>query len=164
MAVTGNASTAIEMITSGIRALRSTRATLHIPLVLPYLARAYTDFGQFEQAWDCIGEALTEVETTKYRWCEADIHRTAGEIALMAPVPDEAKAEAYFDRALAVARERHAKSWELRAAMSMARLRRDQGKRREAHELLAPIYNWFTEGSETLDLKEAKALLCQLVS
>jgi class 3 adenylate cyclase/predicted ATPase len=164
LAVTGNASTAIEMITSGIRALRSTRATLHIPLVLPYLARAYADFGQFEQAWNCIGEALTEVETTKYRWCEADIHRTAGEIALMAPVPDEAKAEAYFDRALAVARERQAKSWELRAAMSMARLRRDQGKRREAHELLAPIYIWFTEGSETLDLKEAKALLYELVS
>ena len=163
MAVTGNTSTAIEMITSGIWALRSTRATLHIPLVLPYLARAYADFGQFEQAWNCIGEALTEVETTKYRWCEADIHRTAGEIALMAPVPDEAKAEAYFDRALAVARERQAKSWELRAAMSMARLRRDQGKRREAHELLAPIYGWFTAGSETLDLKEAKALLYELV-
>jgi predicted ATPase len=81
----------------------------------------------------------------------------------MAPVPDEAKAEAYFDRALAVARERQAKSWELRAAMSMARLRRDQGKRREAYELLTPIYSWFTEGFETLDLKEAKALLCELV-
>ena len=78
---------------------------------------------------------------------------------MMSPQPDAAKAEAYFDRALAVAREQQAKSWELRAAMSMARLWRDQGKRNEARELLPPVYGWFTEGFDTLDLKEAKALL-----
>jgi predicted ATPase len=94
--------------------------------------------------------------------CEADVHRTAGEIALSSPEPDAAKAEAYFERALAVAREQQAKSWELRAVMSMARLWRDQGKRQQAHDLLAPVYGWFTEGFDTLDLKQAKALLEEL--
>jgi hypothetical protein len=77
----------------------------------------------------------------------------------MLPEPDAAKAEAYFERALAVARQQEAKSWELRAAMSMARAWRDQGKREEARELLAPVYGWFTEGFDTRDLKEAKVLL-----
>ena len=102
---------------------------------------------------------MTTVQTTKERWCEAEVNRIAGEIALLSPEPDTAKAEAYFERALAVAREQQAKSWELRAAMSMARLWRDQGKRQQAHDLLAPVYGWFTEGFDTLDLKEAKALL-----
>ena len=83
----------------------------------------------------------------------------AGEIALLLPEADAVQAEAYFERALAVARQQQAKSWELRAAMSMARLWRDQGKPQQAHELLAPVYGWFTEGFDTLDLKEAKALL-----
>ena len=93
---------------------------------------------------------------------EADIHRIAGEVALKSPKPDTAKAEAYFVRALAVARQQQAKSWELRAAMSMARLWRDQGKLQQARELLAPAYGWFTEGFDTLNLKEAKALLDEL--
>ena len=88
----------------------------------------------------------------------------AGEIALMSPEPDAAKAEAYFERALAVARAQQAKSWELRAATSLARLWRDQGKRAEARDLLAPVYGWFTEGFDTLDLKEAKTLLAALAS
>ena len=113
---------------------RSTGATLFVPLYLSYLARAYAELGQFDDAWRCIGEAMTAVETTKERWCEAEIHRIAGEIALMSPEPDAAKAEAYFERALAVAREQQAKSWELRAAMSMARLWRDQGKRQQARD------------------------------
>ena len=96
------------------------------------------------------------------RWCEAEVYRTAGEIALLSPEPDIAKAEEYFERALEVARKQQAKSWELRAAMSMARLWRDQGKLHQARELLAPVYGWFTEGFDTLDLKEAKALLDEL--
>ena len=88
----------------------------------------------------------------------------AGEIALMAYEPDATPAEAYFERALAVAREQQAKSWELRAAMSMARLWHDQGKRQRAHDILAPVYGWFTEGFDTLDLKQAKALLEKLAS
>ena len=82
----------------------------------------------------------------KERWWEAEVHRIAGEIALMSPEPDAAKAEAYFERALAVARQQQAKSWELRAAMSLARLWRDQGKVQQARELLAPVYGWFTRG------------------
>ena len=105
---------------------------------------------------------MTAVETTKEKWSEAEIHRMAGEIALKSLKPDAAKAEAYFERALKVARAQQAKSWELRAAMSLARLWRDQGKRTEACDLLAPIYGWFTEGFDTLDLKEAKALLDEL--
>jgi predicted ATPase len=84
---------------------------------------------QFDQAWSHIGEAITAVETTKETWYEAEVHRTTGEIAVMSPERDAAKAEACFERALAVARAQQAKSWELRAAMSMARLWRDQGKR-----------------------------------
>ena len=80
----------------------------------------------------------------------------------MSPERDTARAEAYFERALEVARAQQAKSWELRAATSMARLWREQGKRDEAREILAPVYGWFTEGFDTLDLKEAKALLGEL--
>ena len=86
----------------------------------------------------------------------AEVHRIAGEIAL-SPEPDAAKAEAYLERALAVARKQQAKSWELRAAMSVARLWRDQGKPQQAREVLAPVYDWFTEGFDTRDLNEAKA-------
>jgi predicted ATPase len=92
------------------------------------LASAYAELGQFGEAWRCIGEAMAHVETTKERRWEAEVNRMAGEIALKSPTPDAAKAEAYFERALTVARSQQAKSWELRAAMSMARLWRDQGK------------------------------------
>jgi len=157
-AVTGKASDAVQMITSGITAWRSTGATVCQPTYLSYLTRAYAKLGQFDDAWRSISEAMAVVEITKELWCEADIHRIAGEIALLRE-PDVAKAEACFERALTVAREQQAKSWELRAAMSMARLWRDQGKRNEARNLLAPVYDWFTEGFDTRDLKEAKALL-----
>jgi predicted ATPase len=102
------------------------------------------------------------MDTNGERWFEAEANRIAGEITLMSPEPETAKAEAYFERALAIARQQQAKSWQLRAAMSMARLWRDQGKRDEACDLLAPVYGWFTEGFDTLDLKEAKALLEEL--
>jgi len=107
---------------------------------------------------------MTTLETTKERWHEAEVNRIAGEIALLPPESDIAKAEGYFERALAVAREQKARSWELRAAMSMARLWRDQGKVQQARDLLAPAYGWFTEGFDTRDLKEAKVLLEQLAS
>jgi predicted ATPase len=128
------------------------------------LGIAYAELQRFDDAWRCIGEAVTAVETTKEGWCEAEINRVAGEISLQSPVPDAAKAETYFERALTVSRAQQAKSWELRAAMSMARLWRDQGKRDEARELLALLYGWFTEGFDTLDLKEAKALLDELAA
>jgi predicted ATPase len=99
-------------------------------------------------------------ETTEQRLWEAEVNRLAGEVALKSRGPD--KAEAYFERAFEVARRQNAKSCELRAAMSMARLWHDQGKPQQAREVLAPVYGWFTEGFETLDLNEAKALLNEL--
>jgi predicted ATPase len=162
LAVTGRASGAIEMLISGIAAQRTTGATLWMPFFLPHLARAHAELGQFEAARRCLGEAMTAAETTKEKWCEAEIYRTAGEITLMSPEPDAAKAQAHFERAIAIARAQKAKSWELRAATSLARLRRNQGKRQQARDLLAPILGWFTEGLDTADLKEAKTLLDQL--
>jgi predicted ATPase len=164
LALTGEAADAVQMITFGITAWRSTGATFYMPLYLSCLARAYAELGQFDDATRTIAEAMTAVETTKERMWEAEVHRVAGEIVLRSPEPDAAKAEAYFERALAVARAQQAKSCELRVAMSMARLWRDQGKRQQARDLLAPVYGWFTEGFDTLDLKEAKTLLDGLTS
>ena len=126
------------------------------------LATAHANSGQFDDAWRCIGRAMTAMQATKERWCEAEAHRVAGEIALKSPQRDVAKAEACFGHSLTVARAQQAKSWELRTAMSLARLLSDQGKRQSAHDLLAPIYDWFTEGFDTSDLRNAKALLGEL--
>jgi predicted ATPase/class 3 adenylate cyclase len=162
LVLTGKASEATEMLISGMAAFRATGAKAWIPLYLPYLARCHAELGQFEEAWRCIGEAMRAADTTKETWCEAEIHRTAGEITLISPAPDTAKAQAYFERAIAITREQKAKSWELRAATSLARLWSDRGERQQAYDLLAPIYGWFTEGFDTLDLKQAKALLEQI--
>jgi pentatricopeptide repeat protein len=110
-----------------------------MPSYLSTLARVYAKHRQFDDAWRCIDEAITTTDTTEEKWSEAEVHRIAGEIALVAPQSDSTKAQTCFGHALAVARATQAKSWELRAAMSMARLWRDQGKRDEAHELLAPV-------------------------
>jgi class 3 adenylate cyclase/predicted ATPase len=164
LALTGKVTEAVQNIASGIAEMRSTGTTLWMPLFLSHLALANAEAGQLDQAWANIHEAMTTQETTKENWYEAEINRVAGEIALLSPERDATKAEGYFARALEVARQQQAKSWELRAAMSMARLWRDQGKRREARDLLAPVYGWFTEGFETLDLREARALLDDLAS
>ena len=162
LAVAGKASEAVHMISSGLSTRRSTGATVTVPSFLTFLAIGYAELRQFNGTLRCIDEALATIETTKERWFEAEVHRVAGELALKSAEPDRSKAEAYFERALAVARQQQAKSWELRAAMSMARLWRDQGKPDEARELLAPVYGWFTEGFDTRDLKEGKALLNEL--
>jgi predicted ATPase len=133
-----------------------------LPELFSFLATAYAGVGKLDDAWHCIGEAMNAAEKSKEKWWEAGIHRTAGEIALKSPNPDTVQAEAYFERALMVAHKQQAKSWELRAAMSMARLWRDQGRRDAARDLLGPIYAWFTEGFDTLDLKQARALLEEL--
>jgi predicted ATPase len=164
LALTDKVSDAVQTITSGVTAMRSTGTTMWMPLWLSYLARANAEIGQFDAATRYIGETMTAVEIAKESWCEAEVHRLAGEIALLSPERDAAKAEAYFERALGVARAQQAKSWELRAAMSMARLWRDQGKRQQARDLLVPVYGWFTEGFDTRDLKEAKVLLHTLAS
>ena len=161
---TEESSAAAQMISSGIMAFRSTAATWFVPLYLSQLAKVRGQVGELDDAWRSIGEAMTMIEISKERVWEAEVNRIAGEIALMPRDPHAGKAEKHFERALAVARQQQAKSWELRAAMSLARLWRDQGKVQQARELLAPVYGWFTEGFETLDLKEAKALLEELAS
>ena len=162
LALSGNAADAVPMLKSGIAAWRSTGATVLLPLNLSLLAKAHAELGQFDDAWRCIGEATTAIVTTKEMLFEAEVNRIAGEIALLLPQSDAAKAQAYFERALVIARAQQAKSWELRAAASLARLYRDQSKRTEARNVLAPIYGWFTEGFDTLDLKQTGALLEEL--
>jgi class 3 adenylate cyclase/predicted ATPase len=154
----------VRAIASAWDAYLSTGATWWAPTQRSYLAIAYADVGQFDDARKCMGEAFAAAESTKERWFEPEVHRTAGEIELLSPERDMTRAEGHFQRALQIARAQQARSWELRAARSLARLRRDQGKRQEAHDLLAPVYAWFTEGFDTLDLKDAKALLDELAS
>jgi class 3 adenylate cyclase/predicted ATPase len=161
-AVAGKPSDAVPIITSGLTALRSTGSTNFMPWYLLYWGVAHAELHRFDNACRCVGEAMMAMETTQEKWCEAEVHRIAGEIALKMPERNAAKAQACFERALTVARAQQARSWELRAAMSMAQLWRDEGKQNEARELLAPVYGWFTEGFDTPDLKEAKALLDEL--
>ena len=159
LAVTGKSADAVMKMTNGLNAWRQTGTTVWTPAYFSYLARAHADLGQIDEASRRIGEALSALQTTKESWYEAEIHRVAGEIALRRDEVDATKAEMCFERALAVARAQRARSWELRAAMSLARLKRDQGKPDVGRDLLAPVYEWFTEGFETVDLKEAKSLL-----
>jgi class 3 adenylate cyclase/predicted ATPase len=161
-ALTGKASDAVQTISSGVQAMRSTGTSMWMPVWLSYLARTNTELSEFDEGRRCIGEAMTAMEATNETWYEAEVNRIAGEIALLSPGRDAAQAETYFSRALAVARKQQAKSWELRAAMSLARLWRDQGKRQQARDVLSPIQGWFTEGLGTRDLKEAKVLLDRL--
>jgi predicted ATPase len=164
VALTDNTAAALQNSIDGLNTLRRAEHKILFPMYLSWLARAHAALGQFDDAWRCMGEAMTLIETSKEQWFEAEVNRTAGEIVLPSLGPHSAKAETYFDRALTIARQQQAKSWELRAAMSLARLWRDQGKVRQARELLAPVYGWFTEGFDTRDLKEAKALLGELAA
>jgi predicted ATPase len=157
-------SDAVHLLATGIKAKRATGANFLAPTYLAALAKAYAELGRFNDSWRCIDEMMSIIEITKERISEAEANRVAGEIALKSPQPSATKAETFFERALAVARHQQAKSWELRASMSLARLWRDQGKVSEARELLAPVYGWFTEGFDTRDLKEAKALLEELAA
>jgi predicted ATPase len=126
------------------------------------LGEAYSVLGKSEEGLLVLSEALVLVN--KHREChyEAELHRLRGELLLTQVIPDAYQAEACFQHALSVARSQDAKSLELRAAMSLGRLWQQQGKRDAAHALLAPVYDWFTEGFDTADLQEAKALLEEL--
>jgi predicted ATPase len=139
-ALTGNPPHPAHMITASLATWEETGSTLYLPFWLMHLAIACSKLKRFAEASRYIAEAMTKIETTEERRCEAEVNRVAGEIAVKSSEEDVVKAEAYFQRALTVARQQQAKSWELRAAMSMARLWRDQGKREAARELLAPVY------------------------
>jgi predicted ATPase len=162
VALTGDPAKALPMLTSARNAFRSTGANFLAPLDLSVLASTHAALGNFDDARRCIAEAMITLETHKEKWFEVEVNRIAGEVELKSSELDVAKAEAYFERAFGVARQQQAKSWELRAATSLARLWRSQGKPQQARELLAPVYGLFTEGFDTLDLKEAKALLAEL--
>jgi predicted ATPase len=152
----------ITQLTRGVAATRSGKEHLHLPTFLTLLADAYRKVHQPQDGLEQLLEAITVTERTQARYYEAEMHRVRGELFLF--MHDGDAAEASFRKAINVAQHQSAKTWELRAAMSMARLWRDQGKRDEARELLAPVYGWFTEGFDTLDLKEAKALLDELAA
>jgi predicted ATPase len=147
------ASDAVQVINSGIAAFRSTGSTTWIAWHLSFLTSAYAQLGQFDDAWRCVGEAMTAMETTKERWCEAEVNRVAGEIALLSPERDAARRKR-ISSAHFLSRQQQAKFWE--PAMSMAQLWRDHGKLAEARDLLAPVYGWFTEGFDTLDLRRQR--------
>ena len=155
----GDPEAAVTRLTSALSAYQATGATLLTPHLLSHLAKAHAGLGRWEEARRRLEDAARTIELTAERWCEADVLRIAGEVALASPDKGEAKAEDNFARALAVSRLQHAKSWELRAATSLARLWAQKGKGGEARALLAPVYGWFAEGFDTLDLKEAKAAL-----
>jgi predicted ATPase len=133
-----------------------------LPRLLTKLAEAYGNSGQAEEGLRRLAEALAVMDDTGGRREEAELYRIKGELLLQQAVSDAPQAEACFQQALAVARRQQAKSWELRAALSLARLWQRQGKRGEARELLAEIYGWFTEGFDTADLQDAKELLEEL--
>jgi predicted ATPase/class 3 adenylate cyclase len=130
---------------------------------LGLFAQACERAGQSEEALATLARALEMADKTGERWFEPELHRLRGEWLIVHRSGEQAEAEACFERALAVARLQSAKMWELRAAVSFARLRRDQRRRAEACDLLAPVYEWFTEGFDTPDLKGAKALLDELL-
>jgi predicted ATPase len=159
LAQQGQAQEGIAQITQGLRALQATGSEVTRSYYLAFLAEAHSLIGQPEGGLTALGEALTLVDTTGARFYEAEVYRLKGVLLLQQSSDHQAEAESSFHHALEIARSQQAKSLELRASTSLARLWQQQGKRQEAHALLAPIYGWFTEGFDTADLQEAKALL-----
>jgi predicted ATPase len=154
----------IALIRDGLAATEATGNRSNTPLYLALLAEALAFAGKIEDALAALDDALAEAAVTGVRGRDAEIHRLRGELTGRLPYPDPAKAEDSYRTALAIAREQGTRGYELRAATSLARLWRDQGRRTEARDLLAPVYGWFTEGFDTADLKEAKALLEELAA
>jgi predicted ATPase len=162
LAQQGQAQEGIEQLHQGLSGLRATGAELLRPCYLALLAEAYGTIGEPEAGLTALAEALALVDTTGERWYEAEIYRLQGELLLQQNTDNQAEAENCFQQAITIAQNQQAKSFELRTATSLARLWQQQGKRQEAHDLLAPVYGWFTEGFATADLQEAKALLDEL--
>jgi TOMM system kinase/cyclase fusion protein len=158
----GRGAEGIAQIRQSLATYGATGADLGRPAYLALLAEAYGRARQADEGLTVLAEALTAVQETGIRFHEAELYRLEGELLLRQAIPAEQQVETCFHQALAVARRQQAKSLELRAAMSLARLWQQQGQRAEAYELLAPIYGWFTEGFDTADLQEAKALLKEL--
>jgi predicted ATPase len=158
----GQAQEGIEQIQQGLRAFCTTGAEMLRPYFLALLAEVQRIIGQPETGLTVLAEALTLTDATRVQWYEPELYRLKGELLLQQSSDNQADAETCFIQAITIAQNQQAKSWELRASTSLARLWHQQGKCQEAHDLLAPVYNWFTEGFDTADLKEAKALLDDL--
>jgi predicted ATPase/class 3 adenylate cyclase len=159
LAQQGQAQAGIAQLHQGLIAVRATGAELLRPCYLALLAEAHGMMGQPEAGLTALAEALTRADTTGERLYEPELYRLKGELLLQQSSSNQTEAESCFHQAISIARSQQAKSFELRAATSLARLWQQHGKRQEAHDLLAPVYNWFTEGFDTADLQEAKALL-----
>ena len=151
----------ISVIRSGLTAFRAIGAEMWIPQFIAFLAAAYQIAGEAAEALTLLEDALKVVERTGERWFAAELNRLKGELLLHWEHSEAA--EELYRKALSIAKQQEAKLWELRAATSLARLWYDQGKRAEARDLLAPVYDWFSAGFDTPALKEAKALLEDLV-
>jgi predicted ATPase len=162
LAAQGRGEEGIAEMRQGLIDWRALGVRTTVPYLLTLLAEAYGARGQAEEGLRLLAEARAVVHETGERFHEAELYRTQGDLLLRPATPDAHQAETCFQQALDVARRQRAKSWELRAAMSLARLWQQQGKYAEARELLAPVYNWFTEGFDTADLQDAKALLDEL--
>ena len=158
----GQVEAGIARVREGLAAYWATGAQHRSPYLLALAAEAHGKAGETRQALDVVAAALERVEKTGERWFEAELHRLKGEVLRALPERDQAEAEACFRRAIEVARGQSARLWELRAATSLARLWHDQGRRAEARDLLAPVYGWFTEGFDTPDLRDARALRDEL--
>ena len=155
----GEAEEAIVQIGSGLAASQGLGSQMRHSYFLALLAKAYLHAGRHDQSVSTIDQALGFIRESGERWWEAEVHRLHGKLLLARRARDRADAEECFHRALRVAREQTARSLELRAAMSLARVWAEHGRRAEGQDLLAPVYGWFTEGFDTADLKDAKALL-----
>jgi predicted ATPase len=156
----GRPAEAIPLMLQALANYRASGASLFIPFWLMTLAEVYGMAAQADEGLKRLADAANIVEATQERWAEAEMHRLRG--TLLLSMQERTAAEDSFRRAIIVAQQQSAKYWELRAATGLARLWRDQAKRIEARDLLAPIYDWFTEGFDTPVLKEAKALLDEL--
>jgi class 3 adenylate cyclase/predicted ATPase len=156
----GDVAKGISLLRSGSAAYRATGSELLVPHYIALLAEACEIVGEIDEAVTLLDDALQITERTGERWQDAELNRQKGQILLRQG--HSQAAEELYCKALSIAEEQEAKLWELRAAVSLARLRREQGRRGESRDLLAPIYGWFTEGFDTSDLKEARALLDEL--
>jgi predicted ATPase len=159
LAAQGEVAKGLTIYRQGLTDYRATGAVYHVPLLLTWLADICGQAGEVEEGLRALTEALTVIETTGERVAEAELYRLKGELLLTQSLDNHPAAESCFHQAIRIAQHQHAKSWELRAATSLARLWQQHGKRQEAYDLLAPCYAWFTEGWDTADLKDAKALL-----
>jgi predicted ATPase len=157
----GQAQEGLKLLTRGLSMIRAAGAGITMSAVLMQLAEAHAKLGRPEDSINYLAKAAQLIEATDERFAEAELHRLQGD--LLSVAGDQASAERSYHQALAIAKRQSAKLWELRAATSLARLWRDQGKCTEARDLLAPIYGWFTEGFGTSVLQDAKAMLDQLM-